>query len=95
MYKCPECGEVFDEPNHMEVCWESYYGVGSMFPDKHYGIIHECPYCGGSIDMEEDCWDESYEEEEGRDDRIAYYERQGDEYVYYDENECELYREPA
>lgn len=29
------------------------------------------------------------------DDKIAYYERQGDEYVYYDEDEHELFREPA
>jgi len=29
------------------------------------------------------------------DDKIAYYERQGDEYVYYDEDEHELFREPV
>ena len=29
------------------------------------------------------------------DDRIAYYERQGGEYVYYDEDEHELFREPV
>lgn len=40
----------------------------------------ECPKMGDDCDGE---------------DRFAYYEREGDEYVYYDENECELYREPV
>ena len=50
----------------------------------------DCPRygddCDGMGDDDDDGFDES---------RVAYYERQGDEYVYYDENECELYREPA
>lgn len=33
--------------------------------------------------------------EDEMDDKIAYYEKEGDEYVYYDENGCELYREDA
>lgn len=50
----------------------------------------DCPRygddCDGMGDDDDDGFDES---------RTAYYERQGDEYVYYDENECEIYREPA
>ena len=50
----------------------------------------DCPRygddCDGMGDDDDDGFDES---------RVAYYERQGDEYVYYDENECEIYREPA
>ena len=50
----------------------------------------DCPRygddCDGMGDDDDDGFDES---------RAAYYERQGDEYVYYDENECEIYREPA
>lgn len=48
----------------------------------------ECPRYGDDCDG-----DGTVEDDE--DDRVAYYEKQGDEYVYYDENECELYREPA
>ena len=93
MYKCPECGAKFEEPVFETVCLEELYGVGSMFRDQHYKTFANCPACGMPIDTEMDAWDESYEEED--DDRIAYYEKQGDEYVYYDSNECELYREPA
>ena len=48
-----------------------------------YGC-EDCPKYGDDCDGKEDS-----------DDRVAYYERQGDEYVYYDEDEHELYREPA
>ena len=48
----------------------------------------DCPRMGDDCDGRDD-------EEDDDDDRIAYYERQGDEYVYYDENEHELFREPV
>ena len=63
MYKCPECGTKFEEPIYETVCYEELYGVGSMFPDKHYGIFANCPECGGPIDIEYDTWDEEYEED--------------------------------
>lgn len=65
MYRCPECGEIFEDPIYMEVCWEDYCGVGSMFPNRNYGTIAKCPRCGNSIDTEYDIY---YEEEE--DDRF-------------------------
>ena len=63
MYKCPECGAIFEEPEYETVCYEEIYGVGSMFPDKHYGTFANCPRCGGSIDIEYDTWDEEYDDE--------------------------------
>lgn len=63
MYKCPECRRLFEEPNYMEVCWESEYGVASMFQDMHYGVVAECPYCGTPISE----YDLYYEEEEDDD----------------------------
>lgn len=47
----------------------------------------DCPRMG------DDCDGKDFEEDP--DDRIAYYERQGDEYVYYDEDDHELFREPV
>ena len=64
MYKCPECGAVFDEPEYETVCFEELYGVGSMFPDRHYGTFANCPECGESIDTEYDTYDEEEDEDE-------------------------------
>ena len=64
MYKCPECGSVFEEPIYETVCFEELYGVGSMFTDRHYGTFANCPQCGGSIDIEYDTYDEEYEDEQ-------------------------------
>ena len=65
MYKCPECGAIFEEPEYETVCFEELYGVGSMFGDRHYGTFANCPECGGSIDIEYDTYDEEvYETEE-------------------------------
>jgi len=65
MYKCPECGRVFEEPNYETVCFEELYGVGSMFAGRHYGTFANCPHCGGSIDIEYDTYDEEdYETDE-------------------------------
>ena len=54
---------IFDEPEYETVCFEELYGVGSMFPDRHYGTFASCPRCGGSIDIEYDTWDEEYDDE--------------------------------
>jgi len=64
MYKCPECGEIFEEPNYMEVCWEDYYGVGSMFPNRNYGVISQCPHCGEAINTDDDIYYEEEDEDE-------------------------------
>lgn len=54
---------IFEEPEYETVCFEELYGVGSMFPDRHYGTFANCPRCGGSIDIEYDTWDEEYDDE--------------------------------
>ena len=64
MYKCPECGAIFEEPEYETVCFEELYGVGSMFPDRHYGTFANCPECGGAIDIEYDIYDEEEDEYE-------------------------------
>ena len=60
-YRCPECKEIFEDPDFIEICWEDEYGVSSMFRDRHYGVVAECPECGASIDIEYDIYDEEYE----------------------------------
>lgn len=64
--------------------WDDYDDVRSIC---EINTCDDCPHMG------DDCDGRGDEEED--DDRIAYYERQGDEYVYYDEDEHELFREPV
>jgi DNA-directed RNA polymerase subunit RPC12/RpoP len=54
MFKCDNCGAIIedDEVEYERVCWEDYYGVGGMFPNKNYGTLAVCPACG-SEDIEE------------------------------------------
>lgn len=46
MYKCNDCGALFEEPHAETFCYEEELGVASLFSDKHYGIRKSCPYCG-------------------------------------------------
>lgn len=62
MYRCPECERTFERPDYVERCYEDMCGVGSMFPDRHYGVFAECPYCSGPIDVQEDEIDDEDEE---------------------------------
>ena len=66
MYRCPECGVIFEEPVYEEVCLEDYNGVGSMFPraSRHYATFASCPKCGDAIDIEYDIYDEEEEVDE-------------------------------
>lgn len=64
MYKCPECGATFEEPEYETVCFEELYGVGSMFADRHYGTFASCPKCGEAIDTEYDIYDEGEDKNE-------------------------------
>lgn len=65
MLICNKCGQVLseDELEYERVCWEEYYGVGSMFPNKNYGDIAICPVCG-SDDLEKYYEDDEDDEEE-------------------------------
>ena len=52
MYRCCNCGEIFDEPIKEKESYENYYGVASMFSNYNYFTLEACPYCG-SDDIEE------------------------------------------
>lgn len=62
MWKCEMCGSVFSEPDSIEYCPEDYYGVSSMFPNKHTAYYDACPYCG-SEEINSYCEDEDEVEE--------------------------------
>lgn len=44
-YVCDNCGTIFKEPKYKNVRGESYYGVGSDFPDSHEITLNVCPSC--------------------------------------------------
>lgn len=48
MYRCVECGEVFDEP---------LVNVRREYLGDFLGAIREevCPYCGGAVEEVEEC----------------------------------------
>ena len=70
MYRCGDCGSIFDEPDIREErgCYEDDCGVFSMFESHNYYFreIEVCPDCGSefifSYCEEEDELDEYYEE---------------------------------
>jgi predicted nucleic acid-binding Zn-ribbon protein len=45
MYKCNNCGRVFESPVLEKTTYESYYGVSSMFAYGSPLIIEKCPKC--------------------------------------------------
>ena len=64
MWICERCGEIFDEPESKWYCYEEYYGVTSLFKDRHYGTYAVCPECGSE---RIDTYHESEDEEEWTD----------------------------
>lgn len=54
MYYCNECNKVIehDELIPKKICFETEFGVGSLFRDRHYHTVYHCPHCG-SNDVEE------------------------------------------
>lgn len=46
MYKCTKCYEMFAEPDSKTICYEDYYGVGSLFDTRNYTDLLICPECG-------------------------------------------------
>ncbi len=45
MYKCNECGYIFDEPKEIKTTYESFYGVSDLFDNSNPLEYHVCPYC--------------------------------------------------
>ena len=60
LYKCSECGLIVTEDELIvkNVCMENYYGVGGLFPDKHYQEMTYCPACEDYCNFEEVYYDE-------------------------------------
>lgn len=64
MWKCEQCGEIFEEPETKLVDLESEYGVADLFGDHHYAREFCCPRCFGLEITEEFDDEDEYEEEE-------------------------------
>lgn len=64
MYRCLNCGEVFEEADEMNTTYESYYGVSSDFPDRTPLTLEVCPSCESDQIDEIDEMDEFLEDEE-------------------------------
>jgi len=66
MYKCLNCGKLFDEPTVERINAADYFGVEKNGREEIFNI-EECPYCGSEdieeIDDEEDDEEEDEEEE--------------------------------
>lgn len=54
MYRCNDCGELFDTPRIYETTYESFYGVSDEFPSSTYLKLELCPNCGCDDIDEED-----------------------------------------
>ena len=53
MWICDNCGAEFDEPEQEQESYENYYGVSSMFSDRHYFTLQVCPNCGSEDIIEQ------------------------------------------
>lgn len=54
LYKCEDCGVIFEEENSalVRTDMEAFYGVSSLFPDTHYENLTGCPSCF-SVELED------------------------------------------
>lgn len=60
LYRCTECGKIFDEDELIEhhTTYEAYYGVYNEFDSHNSMTYYTCPCCG-----EESCFEKVDEEE--------------------------------
>lgn len=56
MYRCADCGEIFDEPEYVQECIGEFWGMPA------FETWCRCPYC------DSDAVDEYYEDEDEDDD---------------------------
>lgn len=45
IYKCNNCGCIFDEPIEIRTTHEAYNGVLGLFPNSHILMYSACPNC--------------------------------------------------
>ena len=62
-YKCDNCGCEFEEPEEERTTYESYYGVSSLFRDRHSLTLYVCPNCKSEDIDEIEEEEEEYEDE--------------------------------
>lgn len=45
MYKCNNCGKIFEEPEIIKTTYEHYYGVSNLLESRTDLSYEACPYC--------------------------------------------------
>ena len=45
LYKCLNCGAIFEKPHIKKTSYEAYYGVWGMFPNRTPLTLEVCPCC--------------------------------------------------
>ena len=46
MYRCSDCGALFDAPEIVRYNKDYYNGVSDLFGNWQYGYYDACPECG-------------------------------------------------
>lgn len=45
LFRCNNCGCVFDEPSEIRTTYEAYNGVAGLFPNSTPLVYEVCPSC--------------------------------------------------
>ena len=45
MWRCEDCGAVFEDPKLISYCKEDYNGVADLFGHQTWGTYDACPDC--------------------------------------------------
>ena len=61
MFRCLDCGEIFEETDEIRTTYEAYYGVASDFHHHTPMMLEVCPNCHS--DNIEDFFEEDDEDE--------------------------------
>lgn len=72
MYKCIDCGKVFEEPKSEYI--EDMLGIGLMFEKHSNKEAYMCPFCDGNFEecYQCECCGEYYTKEELEDNKCIF-----------------------
>ena len=63
MYRCGDCGCIFEEPIVQKMSFEDFYGVSSMFDTSTPMELNVCPNCSSDyLEVLEEDGEDEYDE---------------------------------